>query len=107
LGGVYNSGILATGPVEGARYQYRPAPPEIIDKTRRIEELCQRYDVPLRVAAVHFAAAHPAIKSLILGSVSQTEAEDNRQIWEAEIPSALWQDLHDTGLIEASAPTPT
>src|SRR5437764_120848 len=29
LGGVFNSGILATGAVEGAKYNYRPAPPEI------------------------------------------------------------------------------
>lgn len=106
LGGVYNSGILATGPVEGARYQYRPAPPKIMDKARRIEEICQRYNVPLRVAAVHFAAAHPAITSLVLGSLSRAEAEDNRRIWETEIPAALWQDLRDAGLIEASAPTP-
>jgi D-threo-aldose 1-dehydrogenase len=106
LGGVYNSGILATGPVEGARYQYRVAPPEIMEKARRIEEVCQRHNVRLRVAAVHFAAAHPAIKSLVLGSASQPEAADNRQIWEAEVPSALWQDLREEGLIEASAPTP-
>jgi D-threo-aldose 1-dehydrogenase len=106
LGGVYNSGILATGPVEGARYQYKPAPEEILEKTRRIQAICQRYHIPLRTAAVHFAAAHPAIKSLILGSVNRAEAEDNRQIWETEIPAALWQDLHEAGLIEADAPTP-
>src|SRR5690349_7829327 len=29
LGGPYNSGILATGPVEGAYYDYAPASPEI------------------------------------------------------------------------------
>jgi D-threo-aldose 1-dehydrogenase len=29
LGGPFNSGILATGPVAGARYNYSPAPPEI------------------------------------------------------------------------------
>ena len=30
LGGPFNSGILATGPVEGARYNYAPAPPDIL-----------------------------------------------------------------------------
>src|SRR4051812_30534355 len=34
LGGVFNSGILATGAVAGAKYNYRPAPPETLDGVR-------------------------------------------------------------------------
>ena len=34
LGGVFNSGILATGAVAGARYNYREAPPEIVERVR-------------------------------------------------------------------------
>src|SRR5690606_35947809 len=37
LGGPYNSGILATGAVPGAKYNYKPAPPEIMDRVSRIE----------------------------------------------------------------------
>ena len=33
LGGVFNSGILATGAVPGAHYNYRAAPPDILAKT--------------------------------------------------------------------------
>ena len=32
VGGGFNSGILATGAVDGAKYNYAPAPPEIMDK---------------------------------------------------------------------------
>lgn len=106
LGGVYNSGILAVGAQPGARYNYREAPPEIMDKTRRIQEICERHGVPLRTAAMHFAAAHPAVTSLVLGSVSKDEAADNHKTWTAEIPAALWQDLRAAHLIEAGAPLP-
>ena len=37
IGGAYNTGILATGAVEGAYFQYSPAPPEIMARVRRIE----------------------------------------------------------------------
>ena len=47
IGSVFASGILASGPVEGARYAYDTASPEILEKTRRIQAVCQRHDVPL------------------------------------------------------------
>lgn len=106
LGGVYNSGILAVGPQPGARYNYREAPPEVMEKARKIQAICQQHNVPLRTAAIQFAAAHPAITSLIIGSVSVAEAADNREMWTADLPAALWADLRDAGLIEPGAPVP-
>src|SRR5437868_4611583 len=37
LGGVFNSGILVTGPVSGAKYNYQDASPEILAKLARID----------------------------------------------------------------------
>ena len=37
IGGGFNSGILATGAVEAAKYNYAPAPTYIIEKVRKIE----------------------------------------------------------------------
>lgn len=107
LGGVYNSGILATGPVPGAKYNYEDAPPEILERVRRIKEVTDRHGVPLHVAAQHFARAHPAVTALIIGSVSAEEAEDNRRIWDMQVPPALWEDLRAAGLIDPRAPVPT
>ena len=56
LGGPYNSGILATGAVEGARFNYQPAPPDIMERVRRIEGVCERHGVTLAAAA---AAVRP------------------------------------------------
>ena len=55
IGGAYNSGILATGAVEGAHYNYAPAPPEIMEQTRRLETICASHNVPLKAAALQFS----------------------------------------------------
>ena len=47
IGGVFSSGITATGAVPGAKYNYADATPEVLDKVRRIEAVCERHAVPL------------------------------------------------------------
>jgi D-threo-aldose 1-dehydrogenase len=75
LGGVFNSGILATGAIDGARYNYTPAPPDILDKVRCIARVCASHGVPLATAAMHFCLGHAAVSSLVLGAVKPEEAE--------------------------------
>ncbi|MGH6915525.1 MAG: aldo/keto reductase, partial [Geminicoccales bacterium] len=52
IGGAYNTGILATGAIEGAYYNYKPAPAEIMERVRRIEQVCKRHAVRLASAAL-------------------------------------------------------
>lgn len=106
LGGVMNTGILATGAVPGARYQYQPAPPEIMDKTCRIEVICARHGVALKSAALQFPLAHAAIKSLVVGMISPQEVGQNLAALQAPIPSEFWTDLRNEGLIDLAAPVP-
>ncbi|MBZ0300642.1 MAG: aldo/keto reductase [Anaerolineae bacterium] len=105
-GGVYNTGILATGATTNATYNYRLAPPEIMDKARHLEAICTRYGVPLNAAAVQFAAAHPAITSLVLGADAADQINENLQAFFTPIPDAFWEDIRAEGLIESGAPTP-
>ena len=106
LGGVYNSGILATGPIPGAKYDYEDAPADIVAKAERVQEVTQRHSVPLNVAAMQFARSHPAIASVVIGSANAAEAVENRAVWDIETPAAMWQELHDSGLIDPRAPLP-
>ncbi len=105
IGGPYNSGILATGPREGAYYNYDPAPPEILDRVRRIEAVCTRHDVRLVDAAFRFPLLHPAVVSVIPGGQGVAEMESNLAAVRADIPAALWQDLKAEGLMRKDAPT--
>jgi D-threo-aldose 1-dehydrogenase len=99
LGGVFNSGILARGPQAGAPYNYEAAPPEILDRVGRIQAVCDRHQVDLKSAALHFAAAHPAVTALIVGMTTPSEVRDNLQAWQSPVPTALWADLKSEGLI--------
>ncbi len=99
LGGPYNSGILATGPVEGAVYDYAPASPAILERTRAIERACLRHAVTLRAAALQFPLSHPAITTVIPGARDVAEVEENRRLMSHPIPDALWLDLRQAGLI--------
>lgn len=107
LGGPYNSGILATGPVEGAKYNYAEAPPEIIDRVRRIEAVCKSHDTPLIAAALQFVLGHPCVKTVIPGAVSAAEVKANVEVLETPIPAGLWSDLKAEKLIRPDCPLPS
>jgi len=106
LGGVFNSGILATGPVPGARYNYEPAPPDVLARVGRIAAVCADHGVALPHAALRFALAHPAVAAVVLGAVTPAEIARNLAAAAAPIPAALWADLRTAGLIAEDAPTP-
>ena len=105
-GGPYNSGILAVGPRQGATFNYRAASAEMMDRAQRINTVCERYEVPLKAAALQFILAHPAIASVIPGARSVAEVEDNIRMVEFPIPADLWAELKQQRLIAAAAPTP-
>ncbi len=106
IGGAYNTGILATGAVPGAYFQYAPAPPEIIERVRRIEAVCARHRVRLPTAALQFPLGHPAVATVIPGTRAPVEVEQNLAIFAPEVPADLWAELKHEGLLRADAPTP-
>ncbi len=106
LGGVFNSGILATGPVPGARYNYNPAPPEILARVAAIEAVCAHHGVPLRRAALQFPLGHKAVASLVMGAVASAEVADQIAELAQPVPAALWAELKAEGLLAADVPVP-
>jgi D-threo-aldose 1-dehydrogenase len=106
LGGIFNSGILATGAVPGARYNYKEPPPDIVARVSRIEAICRVHRVPLADAALHFALAHPAVATVILGAEKPEEIESNLASLGRPVPGALWSDLKAEGVLDPNAPVP-
>ena len=106
LGGPYNSGILARGPQAGASFDYAAAPPAVIERVKRIEAVCRRFDTPMIAAALQFAGAHPAVVSVIPGAQSLAEMASNLAAQRVAIPPALWEALRDEGLLHPAAPVP-
>ena len=99
IGGPFNSGILAHGPRDGAMYDYAPAAPAVIERVRRIDEVCAGHGVPLAAAALQFSLGHPAVVSVIPGMRSAAEVSRNITLMNHTIPGGCWRDLRREGLI--------
>lgn len=105
VGGVYNSGILAE-PNAAATFDYQQAPPSLIERARRLQEVCERHATPLKAAAIQFPLGSSAVASVLCGCRSQAEVEDNVQMFETPIPDDLWLELRAENLISAQVPVP-
>jgi D-threo-aldose 1-dehydrogenase len=101
----YNSGILATGARPGATFLYTEAPPEIMERTGRIEAVCARHAVPLPAAALQVAAFHPAVASVVVGMRNATDLDQNVGYFRHPIPPAFWDELKYEGLLAQDVPT--
>jgi D-threo-aldose 1-dehydrogenase len=106
IGSPLASGILATGPIKGAKYNYADAPPEILDKTRRIQAVCERHGVPLSAAALQFPLGHSSVAAIIPGAVSPAQVEQNFSAMQVAIPADLWAELKSESLLHPDAPVP-
>jgi D-threo-aldose 1-dehydrogenase len=91
-GGVFNSGILAD-PRPGAHYNYRVAPPELIERAHQIAAICERHGVELKAAAIQFPLRHPAVTSVLTGCRSVSELNENLSIFQSPIPDELWAEV--------------
>ena len=99
IGGIFNSGVLAN-PVPGATFEYLPASDEIIKKAQEIGAFLSERGVPLTAAALQFPLRHPAVTSVLTGSRSSAELLANIADFDRELPSNIWSELEDAGLIE-------
>ena len=104
LGGPYNSGILASNLEEESTYFYDPSPPEVIKKAKNIKQVCDRYNTPLKAAAIQFGLMHPAVATTIPGPRSPEEIKDNIDMASISIPGDLWKELKQENLIHTDCP---
>lgn len=104
IGGAFNSGILATGPTDGAFYNYEPAPPEIRERVSRIEGICRNHRVRLADAALRFPLLHPVVVSVVAGAQAPSEMDASLRAMDADIPSGLWEELKAESLMRPEVP---
>jgi D-threo-aldose 1-dehydrogenase len=111
LGGVFNSGILATGVrspgAQGsARFNYVPAAEHWRERVDAIEGICAEFSVPLRAAALQFPLAHPAVDIVMVGARHVDEWNDAMAMMRHTIPADFWQALRSRNLLPTDALTP-
>jgi D-threo-aldose 1-dehydrogenase len=96
--GVYNSGILAN-PIVGSYFNYEPASAEILKRAQLIREYLSTQGVPLTAAALQFPLRHLAVTSVLNGSASLKEIEENITNFNFKLPDNLWDSMESAGLI--------
>jgi len=87
LGGIFNSGILATGPTEGAWFDYKPASQDIIEQVTDLQRKTETLGIPLATAALHYAHSHPAAASVLIGTGKISSLKRNLAALETPIPT--------------------
>jgi len=86
----YGSGILAKGPDAYARYEYREAPREMVERIRNMEKACREAGVPLAAAALQFSLRGPLVVSTIVGISRPERVEQTLELATHPIPDELW-----------------
>jgi aryl-alcohol dehydrogenase-like predicted oxidoreductase len=100
IAGVYNSGLLARDqPPADATYNYQQAPPEVIERARRIAAVCQEHGVTLPQAALAFVRRHPVVVSTVVGLRDEAQVTETLRRFDADVPEQLWTALRDAGLL--------
>ncbi len=90
IGGVFNSGILATGPVEGAHFDYGPADNDILQRVGRLQDIAGNAGVPLAAAALQFPLRNSAVATVLVGTAKAESLRRNLDLIDAQIPSPAW-----------------
>ena len=101
--GVYNSGLLSKNrPDSDAKFDYEDAPPELIERANRLADACESHGVTLPEAAIAFPLRHTAVVSVVLGARNARQVDSNVDRYGAVLPSELWDDLNNRGLVAES-----
>jgi len=97
---VFNSGVLASSPiVDGARFEYAAAPPEIIARARKMDELLRVHGVTLPVAALAFARRPSVVGAVVVGAERPDQVESLLDRWRTDVSADAWLALEEAGLI--------
>jgi D-threo-aldose 1-dehydrogenase len=93
----YGSGMLAKGPDVSARYAYQDAPARLIDRARRLDDVCRRHGVPLAAAALQFSMRDPRVTSTVVGMTRPERVEQTLALAAQMIPDEIWPELDRIG----------
>lgn len=90
IGGVFNSGIMATGPIAGATFDYMEAKPDIRTKVAAMEKIAKDAGTDLATAALHFPFEEPVVASVLLGTAKTSSLQRNLEALEKPFDKSLF-----------------
>lgn len=105
--GVTNVGIFASGVLVGGKtYKYGPVPPEVEAKVKAWQALADKHGLTLQQLAMNFALLPSCVDFVAFGCKAASRVQGNIDMLGKHVPSELWQEAKDQGLIAAAVPLP-
>ena len=101
IGGVFNSGILATGPRPGAHFDYGPAPQDVLDKVAAMEDIARQGGYPLAAAAMQFPLAEPCVATVLIGSAKASSIERNMALPGVAVPRTDYETYRPYTIVQS------
>jgi D-threo-aldose 1-dehydrogenase len=102
----YVSGILFSGAIEGAKYKYMEATPEVRQRVRSVERLCNDHQIPSKAAALKFPLGHLLVALIIPRAFQTVQVLEKQQLVEHRILPALSDDCKSAYFIRNEALPP-
>ena len=93
IGGVFNSGILATGAQPGAQFDYQPASREVLQRVAALEAIARASDIPLAAAALQFPLRRPEVASVLIGTAKPASLARNLALLDTPVADHTWQEF--------------
>lgn len=95
IGGVFNSGIMATGPVPGATFNYAEADEDVRQRVSKMQEIAKAEGTELATAALQFPFQEPAVASVLLGTTKASSLKRNIDALETRLDPAVFANFED------------
>ena len=124
LGGVFNSGILIE-PNPDSYFDYCKLDKDWVknvsdslvrvpkahesanywlDKAYKLKSACDKFNLPLKQAAIQFPFSNKIVKSCLLGMTSQNQVEENTSLYNKKIDNKFWEYLKENELLSSKSP---
>jgi D-threo-aldose 1-dehydrogenase len=99
VGGVFNSGILATGPVPGSHFDYMPADDDVLAKVGAMEAIAKSHGVSLAAPALQFPLREAIVASVLIGTAKPSSLTRNMEIVEPRLADEIYAEFEPYTLV--------
>lgn len=90
IGGVFNSGIMATGPVPGATFNYMEATDDVRRRVGKMQEIAEAAGTDLATVALQFPFEEPVVASVLLGTTKVSSLKRNLDSMKVELDPGVF-----------------
>lgn len=95
IGGVFNSGIMATGPVLGATFNYMEATDDVRHRVGKMQEIAEAAGTDLATVSLQFPFTEPVVASVLLGTTKASSLKRNLESMQVDLDPAIFGKFED------------